>query len=359
MALGNPFSNLALSETLSTLLPDFVLAVTFFTALLYAVLGRRFGPQRPAAAMSVALGLALATGLVWWEKDHGWSIRSLGPIAVIIVLVLLAAVLFSAARKQGGFWVGVGIALGICIPMAWLLGVQSPIDTDLVWLLAVVGGVLGALGIVVHLHRYGPESPRVVSRVEVADARRDRRRIDRSYDTSNWIRQNLKRARLRVRSLTDHPGERADLVLQIRRILPAEGQLTRRMAALREKAHRIRNGHVSRLEETKLAYSRLPTSAKKKAAEQLIARYRALAGINDRLERLDREVAETERHVRLLTLEAQEIVARYDFPKVEGTLKRAERLQARNSQLLKVIDRTERKLAEIAGSVAEQAQGTF
>jgi len=308
--------------------------------------------------MSVALGVALATGLIWWENDHGWSIRSLGPIALVIALALLAAVLFGAARKQGGFWAGVGIAIGICIPMALVLGVQPSNDTGLVGLLIIAGSVLGALAIVVHRHRQGPGSPSVISRVELADARRDRRRIDRSYDTSNWIRQNLKRARLRTGSLTDHPGERADLVLQIRRILPVEGQLTRRMAALREKAHRIRNGHISRLEETKLAYSRLPTSAKKKAAEQLIARYRALAGIDDRLEQLDRKVAETERHVKLLTIEAQEIVARYEFPKVEGTLKRAERLQARNSHLLKVIDRTERKLAEIVRSVAEQAQGT-
>lgn len=76
MALDNPFHGLAFSEVLDTLLPDFVLAFTFFTALIYVVLGRRFGRQKPAAAMSIALGLALATGLIWWENDHGWSIRT-------------------------------------------------------------------------------------------------------------------------------------------------------------------------------------------------------------------------------------------------------------------------------------------
>ena len=85
-----------------TLLPDFVLAFTFFAALSYATLGRFFGRQRPAMAMSVSLGLALATGLVWWEHDHGRSIRSLGPVATGFALLIVAAVLIGAIKRQGG-----------------------------------------------------------------------------------------------------------------------------------------------------------------------------------------------------------------------------------------------------------------
>ena len=47
MRLANPFSGLALRELLGTLLPDFVLAFAFFTALAYAVLGKRFDHQLP------------------------------------------------------------------------------------------------------------------------------------------------------------------------------------------------------------------------------------------------------------------------------------------------------------------------
>jgi len=85
----NPFSGFAFAELLQTLLPDFVLAFAFFTALCYAVLAKRFGQQRPAVAMSGTFGFALAVGLVWWEQAHDYSIRNLGPIAVGIALILL------------------------------------------------------------------------------------------------------------------------------------------------------------------------------------------------------------------------------------------------------------------------------
>ena len=75
----NLFAGLALEPLFDSILPDFVLAFTLFTALCYAVLGQHFGRQRPAAAMAFVLGLALAVGLVSWEVAHGWSARDLGP----------------------------------------------------------------------------------------------------------------------------------------------------------------------------------------------------------------------------------------------------------------------------------------
>ena len=56
MAYSNPLEYLVSMDWLDTFLPDFVLAFTFFTALTYAVLGRRVGMQRPAVAVSAALG---------------------------------------------------------------------------------------------------------------------------------------------------------------------------------------------------------------------------------------------------------------------------------------------------------------
>jgi cyanate permease len=70
MGFDNPFSSIGIGSLFETLLPDLLLAFTFFTALTYAVLGRRFGQQRPAIAMSAAVGLALASGLVWWEHQQ-------------------------------------------------------------------------------------------------------------------------------------------------------------------------------------------------------------------------------------------------------------------------------------------------
>ena len=77
MRLVNPFEDLAIGQLFETLLPDFVLAFAFFTSICYAVLGKRFGQQRPAIAMSTTIGFALSVGLVWWEQANDFSIKDL------------------------------------------------------------------------------------------------------------------------------------------------------------------------------------------------------------------------------------------------------------------------------------------
>lgn len=352
-----PFSSLEISALLETLLPDFILAFTFFTALVYAVLGRRFGRQKPAVAMSGSIGLTLAVGLVWWERDHGWSIRSLGPVAVAFALIMLVIVVYGAIRQQGGSWAGIAVAAAICILVAGVFGVNWPAAGEVVQAVAIVALIVGLLAFLFHhrtagSHAYSLPSP---SRAEIVDVRRDMLDVDRGRRLSKKLKRGLRTVRREADQLVDHPEDRADVMLQLRRMLPAEGWLTERMARLREKAHYIRKGHVARLEETKHVYSRLPRSARKKAAADLVSRYRQLIGIDQRLERLDRAVAENERRIRQLTREAHEVVARYEFQKVEGLLKAAERIQDHNVKLCKVIERTEQKLVKIVACVTQEA----
>ena len=77
-----------------------------------------------------------------------------------------------------------------------------------------------------------------------------------------------------------------------------------------------------------------------------------------RLERLDGAVAETERQVRELTKEAEDAVTRYDYARVTELLERAEKRQAHNEKLIRIIDRTERKLAKISKDLAKELGGS-
>ncbi|MBL1217338.1 MAG: hypothetical protein D8M59_07560 [Planctomycetes bacterium] len=360
-----------------TLLPDFMLAFTFFTALIYAVLGKRFDRGRTAAAMAIALGLALSTGLVWWESQHGYSIRDLGPVAIIFAVIMLALVLFQAIRHQGGSFAGVAIALAICLLILWVLGLGLPAPAETVGSVFLLALVFGIIAFLIHHHRYCPPEtfaehswshrlPIPDRTVAQTPARAEQRSMysdikeidtDRRLGRRLWRDLKILRRSSEFLSRSDPPDtERVDFVRQIRRLLPAEGWLTDRLAQLRAKAYRIRKGHVAKLEETKTLCEQLPSSARKRASQDLRAAYREMVGIDQRLERLDRSVAEFEKRIRLLTAEAERAARQYEYQKVEDLLKRAERLQKHNAHLLKIIERTEEKLTRAARKVALQAQ---
>jgi hypothetical protein len=88
----------------------------------------------------------------------------------------------------------------------------------------------------------------------------------------------------------------------------------------------------------------------------LAARYNQMVGIDTRLERLDKAVAENEKHIRELTEQARQYTARYDHRKLVETLKAAEKLQHHNSRLFKLIDHTERKLGALARTIAKEVK---
>ena len=145
MRLGDVFQDLAIGELFETILPDFVLAFTFFISIAYAVLGKRFELQRPAIAMSAVIGFALSTGLVWWEQSTGLSIKNLGPIAIGFAIIILALVMYQSIRQVGGLWAGAAIALGASILIAKLLELKVPIDPQIVQSIMTVALVVGIL----------------------------------------------------------------------------------------------------------------------------------------------------------------------------------------------------------------------
>jgi len=354
MRLGNPFQDLFLGELFETVLPDFVLAFAFFTSICYAVLGKRFGQQRPAVAMSAAIGFALSVGLVWWEQSTGISIKNLGPIAIGFAIIVLAFVIYNSIRQVGGSWAGVGIALGATILIAKLLQLNVPIDAEIIQTVMVVALIVGILAFLLHHRTYYPQQR--YSRPVVPDVRHDMSDLYQARRVSNRLARRLHNLRQEAQTLDEHPEETADILLRLKRTLPAEGWITNRMAQLRAKAHRIRHGHIARLEETRNVFSQLPPSAKKRAADDLAGRYNQLAGIDVRLERLDKAAAEIEQRIRQLTYQAQQQAARYNYAGLNQTLKAAEKLQRQNSRLFKIIQRTEGKLTAIAQKVTSEVK---
>jgi hypothetical protein len=355
MRPANPFRDLALAGLFETALPDFVLAFAFFTSLAYAVLGKRFMLQRPAIAMSAAIGLALSAGLVWWEQSVGLSIRDLGPVAVGFAIVVLALVMYQSIRHVGGSLAGAGIALGAAILIARLLKIDLPIDPQIIQTIVIVALIVGILAF---LLRHRTAYPQIrASQAALADVRHDMSDLYRDRRLSRQLTRGLRRVRHEAAALRENPEEAVEILGQLKKILPAEGWLTQQMAQLRAKAHGIRSGHLARLQETRDVFARLPASAKRRAAANLADRYNQVVGIDTRLERLDKAVAETERRIRDLTAQAQQYAAQRDQPRLHDTLRAAEKLQRHNSRLFKIIKHTEGRLSALVRQAADQAKG--
>jgi hypothetical protein len=335
-------------------LPDFVLAFAFFTSVVYAVLAKRFEKQRPAIAMSAAFGLALSLGLVWWEQANNFSIKDLGPIALGFAILLLAFVMYQCIRHVGGSWAGAGITIGASILIASLLGLNVPVDSEIIHTVTVVALIVGILAFFYHTRGHSIHFPHMS--VNLPDVRHNMSDLYRDRHLSDQLSKRMKKLRKETDLLNERPEGAGDVSLQLKRMLPAEGYLTERMAQLRTKAHQVRNGHIARLEETRHVFAKLPTSAKKKAAADLTTRYKQIIGIDTRLERLDKTVAENEKRIRNLTRQAQTHAANYNHQKLYETLKAAEKLQLHNSKLFKLIERTENRLSAIAKKVANEVK---
>ena len=102
--------------------------------------------------------------------------------------------------------------------------------------------------------------------------------------------------------------------------------------------------------------AKLPPSAKKKLSVELAGRYRHIIGVDTRLERLDKAVAENERRICQLTREAQKYTAQSNPKELRDAVKAAEKLQHHNSRLLKKIVSTEDKLTRAAMGVVDKTK---
>jgi len=348
------WANENLNPILETSLPDFILAFAFFTSLAYAVLAKHFDRQRLAVTVSATLGLALSAGLVTWEQTHGYSIKNLGPIAVGLAIVVLALVMYQSIRRIRGSWAGALIALAAAIVIAQLVGVPIPVDWQVLQTLVVVASIVGIIAFTSHRPRSDlrvriPASARPSIAPTLANLYLDRH-------LSGRIDRELRRLRNETKRLHERPQDSVNVLAQIRRLLPAEGHLTQRMAQLRQKAYQIRKGHIARLQETRHVFTVLPPSVKKKAAVELAVKYGQMIGIETRLERLDRAVAENERRICDLTARARMHTVRYEYRDLFEDLNVAQRLQHHNTQLFKIIERTEKKLSAIAKQVAQEVK---
>ena len=140
-------------------------------------------------------------------------------------------------------------------------------------------------------------------------------------------------------------------MLQLRRMLPAEGWLTERLSGLRAKIQRLQQGQYDQVSEIQSELRRLDPRQREQAAKELARVYKELR-LDVRLDRLEHQVAQTERRIMELTRQAEARLAEHDYRQLHAILEEARQLQGHNSKLIKHLRQTEEQIAHVAQQVA-------
>lgn len=353
MVLPAVFAGAALPTFMDSVLVDFTLAFTFFTALCFAILGRRFERERSAAAMSVALGLALSIGLLWSEWEYGISIRDLGPLSLGLIVVVLAGVVFQAIRHVGGGWAAGGFAVTVALFMSWAFGSPILIPSSLVQVIVTVALLGGVVVWLAYARRDVGQNYLVARTPEFVRGRPHQG--DHDGQLADRLAGRLSDLRRRVGADPRRPEFARDVMERLQQILPDQGVLTRHLAELRKKMRLARDGHAYRINELAGNYARVPPEARARINAELRVRW-AQFRLDERLERLDSAAAENERRIADLTRQARQLLAAGDRSRLVAAINAAATLQQHNARLIRAIERTEDQLLSLARQAAQAAR---
>ena len=343
-----------LSPALTPRLAEFALLLGFFVSLSYLVLSRRFGKRPATNLLALTVGAALAVGLSWWLEQTGWSVRDLGTIAVGFALLVLAGVMYRTIQDFGGTWAGLGTAIGLSLLIGWLLGLEWPLDPRIIQTVAVVAIVVGLAGFQFHRRTVAHYDPG--PRREVRYLRRDRRDLADDRHQADRLRNQSWELRREADWIGAKPELAGYVKLQLQRMLPEQGRLTQRLAVLRRHAYLMRAGHAAKIRHLQGVFNKTPPAARSQIAAKLRSEYAALH-LDERLERLDRSVAEVEKRIRKLTQEAESALSGQQYRKVPDLLDEASKLADHNVRLLNLIEQTEQRLLVRARKAAKQVKG--
>ncbi len=358
MAINNPFYGFPFIELFQTLIPDLLLSLTFFISLSYAVFSGRFDKQRPAIGMSVAIGSALSIGLVYWEYNSGWSIRNLGPIASGLALMAIGITIFQAFRKLGGGIAGGAAALGITLLIGNTLGTGFPLKRSITGMIIFIAAIVAVASFILKHKQVFPEntatantrgplpSKTPIPKLSLKDIYQDR-------EVSRQLASNLTSAKDQSQQLQETPQLAGQVMGTLNQLLPDEGWLTNQLAELRKKAWIIRNGHIHKIETLSSSLHSIPVNKRKKIASALALYYKELK-LDNRLDRLDTLIANSELKIRQLTQAAMESVKNHQFKRITELLDNAAKLQKHNTYLMRSIGKTEKKLESLTKRVIKE-----
>lgn len=160
---------------------DLVIYCSIFIAVTHAVLSHRF-VGRPGKALSTAIGLALGISFTLLQRQFGWNLGQAAPIAVVIILFLVGALILHLLVKLGMSW-KLAVPLSYVIVYLYLRAMATAIGA---WIKAKVPFVnllsaivflicVWQLGVALWPSSWGSREPRGQSEFPAGMNRKDER----------------------------------------------------------------------------------------------------------------------------------------------------------------------------------------
>lgn len=359
---------------------DFLIALVFFTAVTYAVLGRRLGHRRAAAAASAALGFALSLAMVAWEVQTGRRIADLGPIAVGLAVIVLALVVYHTMRQIGGRWAGVLTAVGAAALIGQVLSLPglSNLLNGVVLPLAGIGLMTAGLIRLMHdrhtafpsqpvqgVAPWGSRQPSPSQNTTIQQALDDQRdledtkqqvhAIDDIHRITGRIEETLRQADRMGKELPAQPELARLIRRQLDSLLPASQEITRRLAQLRSHTELVRRGHLGKIRRLAPQVPKLDPRAAREASKELRDVYEQ-ASLGQRLDRLDRAAVLTQQRITQTVEEVRRSLDAARYHEAASSLHRAQHLGHQARKLIDQIDKQYKHILKLAIDAARQAR---
>lgn len=358
---------------------DFLIALVFFTAVVYAVLGRRLGHRRAAAAASAAMGFALSLALIAWEVQTGRRIADLGPIAVGLAVIVLALVVYHTMRQIGGRWAGVLTAVGAAALIGQVLSVPglSGLLNGVVLPLAGIG--LMTAGLIRLMHDRHARSPNqaaadaswrndqfarsrnpsiqqsIEEQRELEDTKQQVHAIDDIHRITGRIEQALSHAARLGKELPAQPELARLIRQQLDTLLPASQEITRRLAQLRAHTELMRRGHLGKIRRLVPQVPKLDPPASRAASQQIRDLYKQ-CNLDQRLDRLDQAAVMTQQRITQTVEQVRQLLDAGRYQDAASSLHRAEHLGRQARKLIDQIDYQQKRVLALAIDAAKQQE---
>ncbi|MCZ7608467.1 MAG: hypothetical protein M5U25_20975 [Planctomycetota bacterium] len=351
------------------ILADFLLFSALFISAAYVTIGRRFGHS----GIAVSLGVILAVAITAAEPMFGFSVRSFGTLAVLVLLLLTGAALyqgitgFGLKRLPAAFLSILLTLLGLLVYAPGLSELMQP------WLaIALTVSLLFLIYRIVQFAAnrdsmtppfslpqpptaYAPPTPvgaeKAATKASLQGVTRDARK------DSNQIASELAYL-LKLLDRIEHPAAQQLIARKLKEVPPKVHALRARLGELHRQASKVVSFHRDAFIGIKKQIGRM-TREQRVAVKDIVAREIEQNKLADRLQNLEEAVARIEQELEADVNIAATLIRQGLVEDAKGVLARAIAREHQADKTLKEMEAVENALDEVVQAVrAELLQGT-